>query len=769
LFPRLVRDLGLILALSVSAPAALLTDATAQTSQPSSGHSGWTVSDIFGAGAVHGAPAPSDSSWSPDGSRYTYRSAAEGLVSVDAKTGSRTVLVPEAKLKQVSHREVNEKDKDHRNRYSQPGYLWSPGAKQLLFDMDGTLWLDTLADGSLRQVGDSGQGSGDDAKFSPDGKAISYLHAHNLYVIEPGHGEPVALTHTTDAALLNGEVDWVYLEELKVRTNYAWAPDSGHVAYVQMNETKVPEYPLVDWIPTHATLDMQRYPQPGDANPVVRLGVVGATGGETKWIDLPIRAGDDYIPRLGWIDAHTVWAETLKRDHQHRDLYFADIATGAVKHVFAETDAKFFNDAYDVHFYAPGAFLLSSWRDGHTHLYRYSYDPAHPLGAEARLEGELERGDYEVGDVLSVDTAGKTVYYASTETAGGVGDAREQQVWAVGLDGAGKHPVTTAPGSHKAAFAEGHASYTDTASSSTQPPTLSLCVPGAACRQIWQQTVAPGHVANPAIMLELKAADGVTTLYAALTLPRGVTDAASVPLINNPYGGPGTATVVNRWGGPTHEFDELLAEHGFAVLHVDNRGMGQRGRAFEQASYHDFGAVQLADQLAAIDQVLARYAQLDKRRLGWWGWSWGGTFTLNALTHSDRFRAGVSVAPVTDMRNYDSIYTERYLGLPAENAAVYDAAAVLPTANRLKAHLLLVHGTGDDNVHMENTIQFVQKLIDADIPYDLQLYPRKTHSIAGPEARTHLYSRIVTHFELYLRDAPIAMTGLQNPPPIKTP
>jgi dipeptidyl-peptidase-4 len=268
-------------------------------------------------------------------------------------------------------------------------------------------------------------------------------------------------------------------------------------------------------------------------------------------------------------------------------------------------------------------------------------------------------------------------------------------------------------------------------------------------------------------MLELKAADGVTTLYAALTLPRGVTEAASVPLINNPYGGPGTATVVNRWGGPTHEFDELLAEHGFAVLHVDNRGMGQRGRAFEQAAYHDFGGVQLADQLAAIDQGRAKSPQLDKRRLGWWGWSWGGTFTLNALTHSDRFRAGVSVAPVTDMRNYDSIYTERYLGLPGANAGVYDAAAVLPTASRLKAHLLLVHGTGDDNVHMENTIQFVQKLIDADIPYDLQLYPRKTHSIAGAEARTHLYSRIVTHFEMYLRDAPASFTGLQNPPPIQ--
>jgi dipeptidyl-peptidase-4 len=292
------------------------------------------------------------------------------------------------------------------------------------------------------------------------------------------------------------------------------------------------------------------------------------------------------------------------------------------------------------------------------------------------------------------------------------------------------------------------------ASTSATPPTLSLCMIGGECRTIWRGTTVPGHVQNPAIMLTLKAADGVTTLYASLILPLGSTGAASVPLINNPYGGPGTATVVDRWGGATHQFDELLAEHGFAVLHVDNRGMGLRGRTFEQAAYRDFGRVQLADQLAAIDQVLAKYPQLDAKRLGWWGWSWGGSFTLNALTHTDRFRAGVSVAPVTDMRNYDSIYTERYLGLPAENVQVYDDAAVLPTANKLKAHLLLVHGTGDDNVHLENTIQYVQKLIDAQIPYDLQLYPRKTHSIAGPEARTHLYTRIVRQFEMYLKPQP---------------
>jgi dipeptidyl-peptidase-4 len=211
----------------------------------------------------------------------------------------------------------------------------------------------------------------------------------------------------------------------------------------------------------------------------------------------------------------------------------------------------------------------------------------------------------------------------------------------------------------------------------------------------------------------------------------GQSGAASVPLIVNPYGGPGAPTIINRWSSELL-FDELLAQHGFAVLHADNRGMGGRGRAFAQAAYHNFGPVQLEDQLTVVDAALARYPQLDPKRLGWWGWSWGGTFTIYAMSHSDRFRAGVAVAPVTDWRDYDSIYTERYMSEPAEFASGYKDFSVVNSAASLKGRLLLAHGTGDDNVHMENSVQFVQKLIEAEIPYDLQIYPRKTHSIARP-------------------------------------
>jgi dipeptidyl-peptidase-4 len=276
-------------------------------------------------------------------------------------------------------------------------------------------------------------------------------------------------------------------------------------------------------------------------------------------------------------------------------------------------------------------------------------------------------------------------------------------------------------------------------------------VTSSTCNTFWHPTLNPQYKLMTARQLTLKASDG-TTLYASLMLPPGEHQNGTVPLINNPYGGPHAQTVENSWQGHAALFDQVLAEHGFAVMHVDNRGMGGRGRDFAQAAYHNFGPIQLQDQLSAMDQVLAQFPELDVKRQGWWGWSWGGTFTLYAMTHSDRFKAGVAVAPVTDWRNYDSTYTERYMGEPGQNGDQYRDFSVITKADKLKGRLLLVHGTGDDNVHMENTIQFIQKLIDAQLPYDLQLYPRKTHSISGADARTHLYTRILAQFQAYLSE-----------------
>ncbi len=544
-----------------------------------------------------------------------------------------------------------------------------------------------------------------------------------------------------------------------MRSNYFWAPDSAHIAFLQMNEANVPEYPITDWIPLHATVDKQRYPQPGDPNPTVRVGVIKAQGGKTVWMKVPIVDGDDYIPRFGWINPDALWIEVLARDQKHRSIYFADAQHGDVKLAYTETDEKFFSDKYDVEF-VPGEFYLTSWRDGHTHIYRYGFDQIHPMAGEAttpaaHLLNQVTSGDFEVSSIESILEPAHTVYYVSND-----GDPLQAQVWSIKNDGSGKQKLSSFPGVHEPKFAPASPTYVDVVSNLETPPQDSICH-AAECKAFFTSKPLDSGELTPPESLELTAADGKTILYGQLLLPAGKS-AASAPLIVNPYGGPAAQTVQDSWGGTQNRlWDELLVQHGFAVLHVDNRGMAGRGRDFEQASYRNMGPVQLVDQLAAVDQVLAKYPQLDKNRLGWWGWSWGGTFTLNAMTHSDRFRAGVSVAPVTDWHNYDSIYTERYMGLPAQNVEAYRDQSVSNSAKALKGHLLIAQGTGDDNVHFANTIQFIQKLIDADLPYDYQVYPRKTHSIAGPEARTHLYNRILAQFEMYLKSPPPSGTTVR--------
>jgi dipeptidyl-peptidase-4 len=708
-----------------------------------------TVEDIYAHGPITGS-SPQGLTWSPDGEHLTYMDGGE-LIDLDPGTGKPHILVSRAKLTSLSSNTASEKDRDHRARYGMASYLWAPDSAHLLFDTNGSLWLYDLKTGTGLNIGVSGAASGDDPKFSPDGKLLSFINEHGeehgISVIHLREGgTPVSnAAMTNNPAVLNGKVDWVYEEELDVRSNYFWSPDSSKIAYLQMDESHVPEYPITDWIPEHPTVDRQRYPQPGDTNPDVRVGVVSPSGGKTVWIKLPIKAGDDYIPRFGWADRKTVWVETLTRDHQHKNLYFADAASGQAKLVLEQHDDKFFDEKYDISV-AFGQIIFTSWQDGHTHLYLYSYDENNPLGGTAKLERQLTKGDFDVDEVLEIDRARKVVYYASNE-----GNPLEQQLWQVSLTGERK-PLTTTAGFHIGSFAPTGGAFVDRYSDRVTPGSVSLCRvtnQESKCNLFWStRAMEPYHLRAPE-QLEVKASDG-STLYATLLLPEGKTDPASVPLILNPYGGPGPMTVENRWGSDGFLFDTLLAQHGFAVLHTDNRGSGRRGRDFAQAAYHNFGPVQLEDQLAVADAALAKYPQLDPKRQGWWGWSWGGTFTLYALTHSDRFRAGVAVAPVTDWHNYDSIYTERYMNEPADFATGYKDFSVVNSAAKLHGHLLLVQGTGDDNVHLQNVVQFVQQLTVSNIPYDLQIYPRKTHSISGTEVRPHLFNRILAQFETYL-------------------
>ncbi len=700
-----------------------------------------TVEEIFAHGPLIGT-LPEQLSWAPNGKDLTYIDGGE-MIEVDAATGKSHVLISREKLAPLTRVGSSVRVQAHRRRYHMASYFWAPDSKHIMFNSDGQLWIYNLDNGTGIQVATTGSDYGDDPKFSPDGSMISYIRDRSLTVMRlRDRGTPATTVAPSGKPwILNGRVDWVYREELGTQSNYFWSPNSKELAFLQMDEAAVPMYPIEDLLPTHATLFMQHYPQPGDANPEVHLGVVSAKGSRIIWMRLPIDEGNDYIPRFGWVNSKTLWIETLTRDQKHRDLYFANADTGEARKVLEISDEKFLDDNYDVSI-GDGYIVLTDWSSGHNQLYLYTYDVRHPLSAPAQLKRQLTNGDFDVGEVYNVDDEAKVVDYASNE-----GNPLDQQLWEVGFDGQ-RRPLSAGAGSHSGYFAAAGGAYVDKYSTRMDPPSFSLCRDLNVCHVFWQTKALDPYHLHPPVQLEVKAHDG-TILYATLLLPEGAKTRASVPLIVNPYGGPGEQGVANRWSDSLL-FDELLAQHGFAVLHADNRGMAGRSRAFAQFAYHDFGKVQFQDQLTVLDAVLKRYPELDPKRLGWWGWSWGGTFTLYAMSHSDRFLAGVAVAPVTDWRDYDSIYTERYLGPPSQFPALYREFSPVYSAANLKGHLLLVHGTGDDNVHFANTVQFIEALIKAGIPYNLEIFPRETHSITGAVPQTQLYASILAYFERYL-------------------
>src|SRR6185503_10512127 len=324
-----------------------------------------TVEEIFGHGPLTGTP-PSGIAWSPDAQHLAYLDGGE-LVEIDPGVGKAHILVGHGKLSTLRAKSaLNEEDKDHRRRSGMPSYLWAPDSKHLLFDSNGSLWYYELANGTGIDIGFTGAGSGDDPKLSPNGDYVSFVRNHGLAIVPLRSPDTptVIVAASPNLNTLNGEVDWVYLEELNTRSNYFWSPDSKSIAYLQTLEENVPAYPLVDWIPTHATVEIQHYPQPGDLNPEVRVGVVSTRGGKTAWVHIPVDQGQDYIPRFGWVDRRTLWVETLSRDQKHRRIYFADPGMGAAHLVLEIKDEKFVNEYLDVSV-GHGCIVLTHWEDGH--------------------------------------------------------------------------------------------------------------------------------------------------------------------------------------------------------------------------------------------------------------------------------------------------------------------------------------------------------------------------------------------------------------------
>jgi dipeptidyl-peptidase 4 len=719
-----------------------------------------TIEAIFREGGITGR-APETIKWSPDNKKISFvqrdDSGEHGqLWYVDTTTGEKKVLVSEVKLQALApplSQIKDEREKERITRYNVASYEWAPDSHHLLFNAQGQLWMYDTETGTAVQF-TSNPDPSSDPKFSPDSTRIAYLRKHNLYVRPlSGKGEK-QLTKDKDENLLDGEVDWVYAEELGVRSNYFWSPGGKEIAFLQMDETQVPNYPIVDWLPTHPKTDMEKYPKAGDPNPNVRIGVISAAGGKPRWISLTGQQ-DIYIPRFGWMRDGMLWTEVLNRTQDTLDLYFVDANSGRLRKVLTERARDAWINLLDDFRVADGRlvlksgnrFLWPSWRDGHMHLYLYRFEKQKPLDADAKLERQLTQGDFEVLGIDGIDDEAGAVYFTCNKD-----DPRQRQLYYVKLDVSDFKKLSLEAGTHGSTFSGDGKQYVDNFSAMLTPPRLAACTAGGPCKAFWDSRSVNdfGLIAPKA--LEFQAEDG-TKLYGHLLLPPEGVASGKIPLIVYIYGGPAAQVVRDEWVG-THEeglFHQLIAQHGYAVFSVDNRGTPARDRKFQTAIRHQFGAIELRDQLTAVNRLLAQFPQLDRARVGIWGWSNGGYMTLYAMMHSDLFKAGASIAPVTDWHDYDSTYTERYLGLPKDNAKGFDDSSTIMAAKDLRGALLLVHGSSDDNVHFQNSIQMIQALVDAAKQFRFMTYPAKTHGIGGSADRDHLFHMIEDHFQRELK------------------
>jgi len=729
--------------------------AAAQQNGARGGQSQLTVERIYSAPSLSGRPLR-DTMWSPDGKLLTYLDEKGGqpeIWAVDSANGQRRVLVDPQHLRDVLLPAASRGQQTGLGRVTPPRYLWAPGGQALLFISAKELFWYDLKSGSAKKLLGEGKGAGssaetadiDDAKVSPDGRWVSFLRAHDLWVVSSTGGEPRQLTRGGTEEVRNGELDWVYPEELDLGTAYWWAPDSSKLALLRLDERAVQKYPLVDALPYTAGVTEERFPAAGSPNPVARVGVVDLMGGDVRWMD----TGSDttaLLARVVWLpDSRRLAIERLNRVQNHLDLLFADADSGKCQSVLTEQDKYWVNlagDGFgpsasdDLHFFADGKrFLWSSERSGFRHLYLYDL--------AGKQTAQLTRGDWQVDNVVRVDEQAQAVYFVSTRKS-----PVERQLDRVALSGGDPVELTHEHGSHGVSMAPDGKHFLDSYSTAMRPPQQRLYnADGSVVATLEENKVAEleKYQLQPVEFFAVPGADG-TPLDAAMIKPVGFDPGRKYPVIVYQYGGLHAQVVRDAWAGSLFLWNEMMAEKGFVIFILDNRGTAGRGHNFEAAIYHHFGSVELADQLAGV-KWLAKQPYVDSTRVGIWGWSFGGYMTCMAMLRGgDVFKAGFAGAPVTDWRRYDTIYTERYMGTPEENPEGYRDSSPVNFAAGLKGKLLIAHATGDDNVHFSNSVALQEKFVAAQKYAEFLIYADRGHGISDTPARIHIFNRMTQFF-----------------------
>jgi dipeptidyl-peptidase-4 len=681
--------------------------------------------------------------WAPDGKMVSFfetkgqgAEAKTELWGLDVSSGQRRLLVNAEKLEAVLPAEKKPQTQaTGLGRRGASQYEWDPGGTALLFIGAKALgWLD-LKTQAIRSVV-AGEEAIADVKISPDGKFVSFVRGHNLFLVSIADAKERALTSGGTEAVRKGELDWVYPEELDLKTAYWWSPDSSKIAFLEMDESKVSQYPLVDFASYDGDADQERYPVAGGNNPVVHVYAVSVSSGEPKLLDTGAET-NQYIPRVDWLrDSKRLAIQRLNRPQTQLELLLADAETGKSSVLLAEKDAYWINVADDLYFLKDGKrFLWSSERSGYRHLYLYGLD-----GKEA---AQLTKGDWEVTGLEGVDDAKGIVYFNATEKT-----PTERHLYRVGLDGKGFARITKQDGTHTTQFSPDARAFVDTYSNAMTPPAQWIGkADGSSVVSLNDNKVAElaDYHLSPVEFLKLKTHDGME-LNAWVIKPANFDPSKKYPALVYTYGGPHAQVVTNAWGGSTFLWHELMAQKGFVIFALDNRGSAGRGHLFEEPIHLRFGAQEMSDQRDGAAWLKGQ-PWVDAGRIGIWGWSYGGHMTLHAMFEDpEDFKAGFAGGPVTDWRYYDTIYTERYLGLLPQNAESYQESSPIEKAGQLRGKLLIAHGTGDDNVHFANTLSLLDKLIEQGKSVEVLPFPGRGHGVSDPPARIFLMNRVTQFF-----------------------
>ncbi|MEJ7810018.1 MAG: S9 family peptidase [Gemmatimonadaceae bacterium] len=692
--------------------------------------------------------------WLASGDSYTTLEAASGsgaaggadIVEYDAATGRRTIKVAARQLTPAGQNAPLSPD----------DYVWSADGKRLLVftntrkvwrdNTRGDYWVLDLATGSLRQLGTGApEASLMFAKFSPAGDRVAYVRDGDIYVERVDGGAPLRLTSDASRTRVNGMTDWVYEEEFGLRDGFRWSPDGRAIAFWQFDMTGIRDFLLINNTDSlYPFTTPVQYPKAGTTNSGVRVGVVPAAGGAVTWAALSGDAREQYVPWMEWAAPGELVLQQLNRQQNNDALLRVNAATGAASPILVERDSAWLDVVDEMPWVNGGReFLWVSERDGWRHVYAVSRD-----GQRVRL---ATPGAYDVTRVAAVDERAGWLYVIASPD-----NATQRYLYRVSLKSPGAPQRVSpagAPGTHDYTVSPNGRWALHTYSRFDTPPVTDLVsLPAHAnvrtlVRNERLRAAAAAWTRSPVEFITVPVSDGVT-LDGWMLKPSTFDPAKKYPLLVHVYGEPASQTVTDRWGGTRMLWHRALAEQGYVVVSVDNRGTpAPKGRAWRKVIHGAIGPLASKEQADAVRTLVSTRSYLDASRVGIWGWSGGGSSTLNAMfRHPAVYAMGMAVAPVADQLLYDTIYQERYVGVPGENAEGFRTGSPINFAEGLRGKLLLVHGTGDDNVHYQGTERLVNRLVTLGKPFDVMVYPNRSHCICeGAGTTLHVYSLLTRY------------------------